>query len=381
MPGSRIKICHIIHLDGSGGGPQTVINHLDYFTVRHPEEFEISVIHGGAGAIAAACDRLGLVHCQLPIDRRDQLPLGFFKLASTLRRLGPDVVVLHGQWAAPIGALASRLAGCGKVIYVAQWPAFYTDWDLFRVVRNYIAEKIPCRLASRVVSISKGNHYQFLIRQMVPNGNLRLIPNPMDMNRVPSLDARQAIRREHHWSESQCHVVSVGRLADQKRIDWLLQSWKLVRANTAKAVLWIIGSGPEEMKLKRLAAELGLGNSCIFLGPRPNGINYVAASDIVAMTTLYEGHANVPLEAMACGKPIVANEVDGVRTSMVDGRQGFLVPPGDIRTFAARLLRLIRNAELRRRMGMEGLKRVRLFALPLTMEKHRALLYELVREK
>jgi glycosyltransferase involved in cell wall biosynthesis len=289
-------------------------------------------------------------------------------------------VILNGQWAGPVGALASRLAGCCKIVYIARWPAFYSSRDLYRAIRSHLVELIPARLARRTVALSAGNHYQYLIRRLVPESRLRVICNPIDLNRVPHPDDIEALRRENDWNPDACHVVSVGRIVDQKHIDWLLRSWKLVASRAPTARLSIVGSGPMQPRLEELAAELGLGDSVFFLGERPEGIRYIAAADAIVMTTLYEGHANVPLEAMACGKPIVANEVDGVSGSLDDGVEGFLIVPGDIRTFAARLLRMIRSKALRARMGAEGRKRVTQFVLPKIMKQYYALIKEVLCE-
>jgi len=181
-----------------------------------------------------------------------------------------------------------------------------------------------------------------------------------DPSCVPAAETIRRIREEHNWSGQECHVVSVGRLADQKRVDWLLKSWKIVVEGHYPARLWIIGDGPEEQALKKMAQDLNLGDTCQFLGPR-KGIDYIAAADIVAMSTLYEGHALLPVEAMGCGKPIVANNVDGVRDSFSNGVEGFLVPLGDIAGFAARLIELINDPLLRGDMGARGLERVKAF--------------------
>jgi glycosyltransferase involved in cell wall biosynthesis len=96
----------------------------------------------------------------------------------------------------------------------------------------------------------------------------------------------------------------------------------------------------------------------------------VAASDIVAFTSLYEARGNVAVEAMACGKPLVASHVDGIRDSFQDGVEGFLVAPGDVRSFAERLVRLIQDQALRRQMGEAGTRTALQFAKPLIMRQY-----------
>jgi glycosyltransferase involved in cell wall biosynthesis len=324
------------------------------------------------------CDELGIPHWQVPIERLSKLPLGFPLLAWRMRRIRPDLVVVHGQWAGVVGTLAARLAGVARRIYIAHWPSFYTDWDWYRVLRNHFTESISCQGATRIVTISEGNHYQFLIRRLGADGKFVTINNSMELRRVPDAKRIEEIRARHGWNRDRVHVVSVGRLADQKRLDWLLLSWRLVTARAPNARLWIVGEGPEHAALVKLAAKLGITGSCTFLGPQPNGIEYVAAADLVAMTTIYEGHANVPLEAMACGKALVTNAVDGVTDTVRDGVEGFLVPPGDIGLFAERLVQLIADPALRRTMAEGGIERVREFSPEKTMGKYRELIREVL---
>ncbi|MGA7213114.1 MAG: glycosyltransferase, partial [Terrimicrobiaceae bacterium] len=233
---------------------------------------------------------------------------------------------------------------------------------------------------SRVITLSESNYYQYLIRAYVPEGRLLSIPNPIDIENLPSPEDASEIRAQHGWTDDICHIVSVGRLSTQKRLDWLLRSWATVIRKTSRAKLWIVGGGELEHELKRLAGELQLGNSCVFLGSRPRGVGFVAASDVVAFTSLYEARAIVALEAMACGKPIVASRVDGIRDSYRDGREGFLVPPGDIQLFAERLIRLIEDPPLRRKMGEAGKSTALEFAKPLIMPRYRRVIESVLAE-
>lgn len=356
-----------------GGGATSVVNQLLAFSA----EFDLSVLHGGSGRIAEACERMKIPHWRLPLDRPAKLPIGVLALASRLRQINPDVLFLHGQWAGPVGAIASWLAGVRRVIYICHWPAFYTDWDFFRIVRNRLSEEIPCARAKRVVVLSRGSFYEYLLRQIVAPEKIRLIHNWVNFEHPPDF-AVPRVLAENGWDPSMCNIVAIGRLADQKRFDWLLRSWKIVIAEAPNARLWIVGDGPEKAELERLRAQLQIESSCSFVGAHPNAKSFIAAADFVAMTTLYEGHALIPLEAMACGKAIVANDVDGVNDSLTDGVEGFLVPAGDIRMFADRVLQLASNPELRLAMGARGRERITQFTAAQGHDAYRALIHEVL---
>lgn len=260
------------------------------------------------------------------------------------------------------------------MIYVAHFPTFYTDWDPWRVVRNFMCEWIPCKLCLKVVVLCRGSRYMYLVRKMVDASRLLLIPNPISLDAIPTETDIRSLRAENGWDDHCCHVVCLTRLAAQKQVDNLLRSWAIVKSECASARLWIVGDGEERQQLEALCAELGIGETCRFLGYRRNGPAYLAAADIAAVPSLFEAHGRVPLEAMSCGRPVVANDVHGIEDSMTDGKEGFLAPPGDIELFAKRLLELIRDPGLRSQMADHGKQTVTRYDMNSIMPRYHALI-------
>jgi hypothetical protein len=74
------------------------------------------------------------------------------------------------------------------MVYIAQWPSFYMDWELWRVVRNYVLEAVPCQLCHAVVAICPGNRNEFLRRYPGLGKRLHHIPTSIDLSSVPSHD-------------------------------------------------------------------------------------------------------------------------------------------------------------------------------------------------
>jgi glycosyltransferase involved in cell wall biosynthesis len=147
-------------------------------------------------------------------------------------------------------------------------------------------------------------------------------------------------------------VVFVGRLGEEKRIDDLLNAWKRVVASASGTVqleLW--GTGPLQAELKALCGILGIANSVIFRGHMESVRSRLEAMDVFVLTSVIEGNSNAILEAMAAGLPVVSTRVGG--TPMLVGPDGarFLVEPGDRDGLYARLLEMIEDAKLRRRIG------------------------------
>jgi len=370
--GKRCRLLHVLHHDGQGGGPTCVSELLDIFAGAYDQ----AVITGGKGPLSAFCAQRGIPCHHVGLHRLLLVPVALFRIARLLRRLRASALILTGQWAGLAVAPLARLLGQRNTIYVVQFSFLYTDWDLYRVARNYLIEWLSCRFASRVIFLSPGNRYQYMIRGMLPRAKMRLIPNAFNPARVPPKERAGEIRARFGWQADLCHVACVGRLEDQKRVDWLIKSWAIVEKKAPSARLWIVGSDKQEQAMRSLAAELGLRH-CTFLGSQAAGIDFVAASDIVAMTSLFEMHAITPLEAMGCGKPIVASDADGVRFTFSSGTEGLMVQPGDIEAFSDALLTLINDPSLRRRMGDAGRRRVELFSPARSRESYGKLFAEL----
>lgn len=374
MKDVRGRLFHFLHWDGPGGGPVVATQLLQGLQ----QEWNQAVVADGDGRMAEWCRRHGAPFHRLPMFPLWRAVLGWPLLVALLRREKPDVVMLHGQWAGPVGAAACRLAGVKRVLYIAHCPAFYHSNRPLRALRNYLAESLPLRWSHRTVVLSAGSWRNYMYRQWGPEDRLVLIPNGVDLSRRPGEGEVRKFRQDRGWKEEEFHAVFVGRLADQKRPDWMLSAWEAFhrRASprTGRAVLHLVGEGPERRTLEIFTRQRGLADSVKFEGEQDSSLDWIAASDLVVMTSLFEGHALVPLEAMLCRRPILAMKVDGVEESVEDGCTGRLIPVGDVEKFAEALAELARNREARERMGAEAGRRAERWNWENSLGKYRELL-------
>jgi len=148
----------------------------------------------------------------------------------------------------------------------------------------------------------------------------------------PSL--RQALRLQDKRV-----VVTVARLVPLKNIRLLLDAIAIVRDRVPNVHLLIVGEGPEAGALKQHAAELDIADAVTFVGYLPQRDTPPAyrAADVFALSSDFDNSPNVVLEAMACGLPIVATDVGGVREFVTDGAGGRIVAPKDAIALAAGL--------------------------------------------
>jgi glycosyltransferase involved in cell wall biosynthesis len=142
---------------------------------------------------------------------------------------------------------------------------------------------------------------------------------------------RSAVRRALGLDPDAPTAVCVGRLAPLKGQDQLLAAWPAVLAEVPAARLVLVGDGPMADRWRALPAA---GHESVrWQGHSDAVVDWYAAADVVVLPSRAEGMALVPLEAMACGRPVVAFDVGGVRQSVADC--GAVVPAGDVPALAA----------------------------------------------
>jgi len=165
----------------------------------------------------------------------------------------------------------------------------------------------------------------------------------------PDRPSRLSIRRALGWSPDDRVIVHVGRLAREKNIGFLASSLGIVAKRRPGVRLLIVGDGPSRPEM-----EARLGSAARFVGFRVGEelADHYAAGDLFALASRTETFGNVALEAMASGTPVVALRAGGVVDIVEDGVTGSLVDPDSPpRTFADVLIRLVDDAEARRRMA------------------------------
>jgi phosphatidylinositol alpha-1,6-mannosyltransferase len=158
-------------------------------------------------------------------------------------------------------------------------------------------------------------------------------------------------------------ILSVGRLVPRKGHDTLIRALPLVRREVEGAALLVVGAGPDERRLRRLADRLGVTDAVTFAGgvPHRDLPPYYAAADVFAMPCRtrrvgldLEGLGIVFLEAAAAGLPVVAGDSGGACEALLPGRTGYLVDGRSVREVAERLTELLLDRKAARAMGARG---------------------------
>jgi glycosyltransferase involved in cell wall biosynthesis len=154
------------------------------------------------------------------------------------------------------------------------------------------------------------------------------------------------------------HIIYVGRMVRNKGVEFLIKAMRIVVQRIPNAKLSLIGRGYFEDKLIRLIRELKLEDHVTFHGyvSEREKIRLLQRAHILVMPSLREGWATPVIEANACGTPAIGSNVPGIRSAIIDGVTGLVVPYGNIKELAEKIIILLTNHSLHQRMSENAMK-------------------------
>jgi len=184
-------------------------------------------------------------------------------------------------------------------------------------------------------------------------GDYRIIPNGIDTEHFrPDGHARK------EFADGKLNILFVGRLERRKGLGYLLNACAKAKRSFPNFRLIVVGPGTVlRSRYEKMVEDMSLTNNVIFTGfvPSIELPSYYRSADIFcAPATGGESFGIVLLEAMACGKPVIATNIQGYASVLDDGEEGLLVPPKDVESLAQALLSLLYDKPLRLQMGDKG---------------------------
>ncbi len=248
---------------------------------------------------------------------------------------------------------------------------------------------LTSRWTDRVLAISPAVRDVLVRRDGVPPSLIDILENGIDVARVDDISRANVRETMEGFAAGDLLLCAVGRLVKDKGHDYLIEALARGSART-RVHLALVGEGPYEPRLRKMAKAHRLDHRVHFLGFRSDVISILKDVDIVALPSLEEGVPVVLLEAMACRTPIVATTVGGVPDLVEDGRSALLVPPAEdwatcrdeteepraarreraVAALSKALDRLADDPGLRDSLAAEGRARVEsIFALDIVLDR------------
>jgi glycosyltransferase involved in cell wall biosynthesis len=338
-----------LHIDTArswrGGQNQVLVTVLGLRALGHRT---MLVAHPSGELRQRAAEGLDLV----PLAPRAEMDLAAaWRLSRVIRQLRPEIIHAHDPHGVAMAALARsmstqphkpRLVASRRVDFhlgrnaLSRWK--YRQVDRFICASDAIRHMLESDgiVKSRTVTVHEGIDFE-------------------KVQAAPSAELHSELWLPHHAPL----VGNVAALVPHKGQRYLVDAAAEVVRQVPDARFVIAGQGELQETLAHLIKHHHLDKHVILAGFRPDVLSVHKAFDVFVMSSVTEGLGTSLLDAMACGKPIVATTAGGIPEVVVNGETGLLAEPRDHRAMANAIVRLLKDAGLRRQMGAAGLVRVR----------------------
>jgi glycosyltransferase involved in cell wall biosynthesis len=350
--GDRVRVLHVItHLGRGGATDNTLLTVAGLDRSRYRVDLAAGPGELEAEARATA-DRLFL----LPGLARALGRPADLRAAAALWRLaaGYDIVHTHTSKAGVLGRFAARARKVPAVVHTIHGFPVHPgmSWPVRRAL--LAVEGLAAGCTDRVVVVCEANAREALALGIATPERLAVIVSGVPAATVTSGDRARG-RAALGLPQDAPLVGTVTRLMQQKApLDFVAAARRIVAADLAAHVV-VVGDGPLRAEVERAAA----GEHRIhLLGFRDDVPDLLAATDVVAFSSLWEGLGRALTEAVLAAKPVVATAVNGVPDLVVDGTNGYLVPPGRPDLLAERTLAVLGLPDRGASLGAAGAARI-----------------------
>jgi glycosyltransferase involved in cell wall biosynthesis len=270
------------------------------------------------------------------------------RMQHWLRDCKPDLLHCLLAHANVLGAVAGHQSGVPHIVTGIQVAEQ-------RRTSHLALQRRTARFVEKHICVSR-SVADFAAREMrLPREKLVVIPNGIDVDRFVGAKPIGAGRLGVHSSRRL--LLFAGRLDPQKWPDWLLERMPDIFQRLPGHDLVIAGEGPMKDSLRRLAARLNVAERVHFVGWQSDVPRLLAASDMVLLTSRWEGMPNILLEAMAAARPIVTTDVHGARELLGSAVQLQITPQADSAAFVDAVVRIGSDSALAARLGGQNRER------------------------
>lgn len=339
-----MKIVYCITRMDEIGGAQVHLR--DIALAYKGQGHDISILSGSLGDLTKYLENAGIKIFHVPSLRRSIHPyydvLALFQLSKLFLKIKPDIVACHSSKAGLLGRLAAKICGFKSIFTAHGWA--FTEGVPERTAKIYrTLERLAAKITTHIITVSEYDRNLALKYKVAPPEQITVIHNG-----VPDVEYPVRVNAP---LDRPMKLLMVARFGGQKDHKLLLSALKNCR--DLHWTLDLVGRG-DPQEFRTYCAENNMSDRVTFLGERDNVSDLLKDIDVFMLISRWEGLPISILEAMRASVPVIASDVGGVRESVVDGKTGYLVPRGDVKSLELALRRIIKDPDNAFRMGMAG---------------------------
>ena len=351
---------------------------LELLPRLNPEKYEVTVLCVRKwGELKGQFIKKGF-KVNLIVIKRVHLLRNFLKLVRFIKEGRFDIVHSNMYDANTPARVAAKLAGIPVII------AHEHNIENWKRKKEKMVDRLLANFTDKVVAVSQGVKNFLIEEEGIPESKIEVIYNGIDIKRFENVKVSMREKKKEFGIASQEKVVGiVSRIAPQKGHKYFIQVATKILKSFPDTKFLIVGEGKRDLEgeIKKIVREQGIEKQVIFTGSREDIPEIISIMDVFVFPSLREGFGNVLVEAMACKKPIVAFDIPGVNEVIVNGKTGFLVSPGEVEVLAEKTNLLLKDREIREKMGEFSTQRAKVFSIERMVEKTESLYDELLHEK
>lgn len=322
-----------------GGGEKW---HFEFSSSLSQKEHPVIVFTNTRGELRRRVIESGIPAFAIRIHKLSFLnPVKIFRIARILKREGVRLIIMNLSSDMKVAGMAAKLAGVKRIIY--------RRGSAIPIRNSFVNRFLFRKVLDEVLANSHETKRTILVNNpgLIDPAKIRVIYNGMRFDQFESDENVPC----YESMEGEVIIGNAGRLVRQKAQEYLVDLAVELKKRKKNVKILIAGDGRLETQLKEYARSSGVEDRIVFLGFVDNMKSFLDSIDIFVLTSLWEGFGYVIVEAMANSKPVLAFEVSSNPEIIEDGKNGYLIPPYDIRLLTDRIVQLIENNELRKQLG------------------------------
>jgi glycosyltransferase involved in cell wall biosynthesis len=266
-----------------------------------------------------------------------------------------DLLHTHGYRADVLGSITGKITGLSLISTCHGFIANDSNLTLYNMI-----DRIILRSFNKIIAVSKGIKDD-LIKSGIHESHITVLQNAVSGHHSSELFSqnRQSKRKLVKIDGKDFVIGYLGRLSEEKGINYLIEAGSLLFNEGMPIRLLIIGEGPQRKEMEDLVKKTNIGDNITFVGFQSEIEEWLPAIDVFVLPSLTEGTPMALLEAMAYGIPVVASTVGGIPYIIDSGKNGILVSPGNPQDIKDAISLLYRNEDLRNTFSREAQNKIK----------------------
>ncbi len=288
--------------------------------------------------------------------------IAYREITDLIKNGGFDIVHTHSSKAGVLGRISAKRCGIPIIAHTIHGLAFHRFENPLLNLLYLSLERYTARFTSKIITVGDVMKDKAISAKIAKHDKIVTIYSGIEMDEFSKINEdSKSIRKKIGIPEDAFVIGKIARLVRLKGHNYILMCAKEIIKNFPNTYFLFVGGGYLKSSLEKKTQKQGIEKRFIWTGlvPPSEIPQLIGAMDILIHTSLREGLPRTIPQALACGKPVIAFDIDGACEVVKDGFTGYLVQAKDYNGLRIKIIELLKNPDLRRRIGQQGREFVR----------------------